>query len=135
MRKKKGRKRIQKLRQYNGDIFTHTLKDKITPGSKTAPDFIITSLHTIACFSTQPSSIVTLSHIQEPSIETFDPIVHLSPITEFEIFVLSPILVPFPMMENGPICAERDCPISKKNQVDIIKITALTKKQLHKPRD
>jgi len=40
-----------------------TLKDKITPGSRTAPDFIITPSHTIACWSLQPSSMLILSHI------------------------------------------------------------------------
>ena len=47
----------------SGGIETHTLKDKTTPGSKTAPDFITTPSHTIECISLQPSSIITLSHI------------------------------------------------------------------------
>lgn len=47
-------------------------------------------------------------------METLGPIEHPSPITEFEILVLSPILVPFPMTVKGPICAERDCPISEE---------------------
>lgn len=94
-----------------------TLKDKTTPGSKTAPDFMITPSHTIACLSLQPSSMVALSHIQEPSIETFDPIEHPSPITEFVILVLFPILVPLPMTVKGPICAERDSPMSEEKLV------------------
>lgn len=98
-------------------IETHTLKDKTTPGSKTAPDFITTPSHTIECISLQPSSILTLSHIYEPSIETFDPIVQPPPTTEFDIFVLFPILVPFPITVKEPISAERDCTMSGgKNQ-------------------
>lgn len=92
----------------------HTLKDKTTPGSKTAPDFIITPSQTMACLSSQPSSMMTLSQTQEPSIETFAPIVHPFPITEFEMLVLSPIFVPFPMTVNGPIWADRDCHISEE---------------------
>lgn len=47
-------------------------------------------------------------------METFDPIEHPSPITEFEILVVFPIFVPLPMTVKGPICAERDCPISEE---------------------
>lgn len=50
-------------------------------------------------------------------METFDPIEHPSPITEFEISVVFPIFVPLPMTVKGPICAERDCPISEEKLV------------------
>lgn len=43
---------------------------------------------------------------------TLEPIVQPSPTTELEIAVLFPIVVPFPITVQGPIRAERDCPIS-----------------------
>ena len=49
----------------------------------------------------------------EPIIETFDPIVHPFPITEFEILELLRIFVPFPISVKGPICAERDTSTSE----------------------
>jgi len=47
---------------------------------------------------------------------TFDPILHPSPITEFEILVLFPILVPDPMTVKGPITADCDCDISESRE-------------------
>lgn len=84
----------------------------MTPGSRTALAFMTTPSHKIACFSLQPSSIVTLFQICEPSIETFEPILHPSPMIEFETLLLLPTEVPLPIRVKGPIWALLDKPIS-----------------------
>lgn len=59
----KSHKGIQQKLNKKGGVLVITLKDNTTPGSNTAPDFITTPSHIIACLMSQPSSIVTLSHI------------------------------------------------------------------------
>jgi len=49
--------------------------------------------------------------------------------TEFEILELFPILVPFPITVKGPICAERDCSISAKNQSHEIAVRKMITKR------
>lgn len=52
-------------------------------------------------------------------MDTFDPIVHPSPITEFETLVSFPILVPHPITVNGPITADCVCEISERGEKTI----------------
>ena len=93
-----------------------TLKDKIAPGSRAAPAFITTPAHKIECTSLQPSSIVTSFQMYEPSIETLEPILQPSPIIEFEILVLLPMVVPLPIKVKGPISAVGDCLMSGRTK-------------------
>lgn len=85
-----------------------TLNDSTQPGSTTAPALRWTPSQTKELLTLHPSSIMTLSHINEPLIRTFFPILQPCPITEFKTLQWPAILVTLPTTEFAPICAEGD---------------------------
>lgn len=50
-------------------------------------------------------------------METFRPIVHSSPITEFDTELLSPMVVPLPIALNAPMLAEGDKLMSERSSI------------------